>query len=124
MEIDGVENDFGLTFSGMIVPVTDMSASLNFYAGLGLEVLFRDADRWAALRTEAAKLSLAGGDQLPPSNGIELMFRVADAQAMFERVSDWDGAELVEGAHEWQVRLRDPSGNWIVLYSRKDADLS
>ena len=124
MDSDEPDNDFGLVFSGVIVPAADMSASVSFYGALGLEVSFRDGDRWTALKTGAATLSLAGGDQLPTSQSAELMFRVADARALYLLVNDWEGAELREGPHEWQIRLLDPNGNWVVLYSRKTADQS
>ena len=103
--------------------VEDMDAAVAFYGDtLGLPLKFRDGDRWATFDVAGATLALAtseeaGGAQ--PGSGAVVSLRVADAQS-WARDAAARGVELgpVETrSHERRIRLTDPDGNRLVVYS-------
>ncbi len=108
---------------GMVIhPVDDLDAAEAFYRdGLGLEPMFRDGDRFAALRAGDVTVALAAGDEI-----------LADRATVSYKVDDIEGAvaaleaagarverAVEEGPHERRAVLRDPAGNPFVVYSSK-----
>ena len=106
--------------AGMVIqPVADLETTLAFYRdALGLELQFRDGDRFAALRAGSTTIALAAGEE-----------RLDDCTLVSYKVEDVDaaiddfiaaGAELVraaeDGPHERRAVLRDPAGNPFVVY--------
>jgi len=111
------------TLHHLLWPVTDLDAALDFYVGhLGLELAFRDGDRFAALRAGGITLALVSGSEdvtggvpAPAYEVPELEAAVAAAEAAGAEV----GVRSQEGPHEVRAVLRDPWGHPVVLYRRR-----
>jgi predicted enzyme related to lactoylglutathione lyase len=104
----------------LLVPVDDVGAAVAFYTEvLGLELRFRDGDRYAAVRVGALTIGLAAPGEAPPGGGVALSLKVDDLDAAVERLQA-GGAEIVggveRGPHELRVAFRDPAGNVTVAY--------
>lgn len=107
----------------VIVPVADLETATAFYAErLGLQLRFRDGERYAAVTDGSVTLGLAAAVEQPVPGEVALSFQV-DSLADF--LADWQGAEgadgevsIVEGGHERRATLRDPFGNVVVVYER------
>lgn len=109
---------------GIVLSVDDMDAECAFYEKvLGLQVKFRDGDRWAAFDVEGISFGLAGtSERLPDRSALSV--RAADVDAAVDRAVE-AGAEVVlpaeDGRHERRAAVRDPAGQLIVLYSPLEA---
>jgi predicted enzyme related to lactoylglutathione lyase len=107
----------------IIVAVADMDAAVAFYgATMGLELKFRDGDRFAAFNGGGVTLALVAGEEDVTGGVTAPSFKVADvAGAVADLVAG--GATIVlgatEGPHETRAVVRDPSGNALVLYGPK-----
>lgn len=106
----------------VLYPVRDMVAAVKFYCdALGLRLVGRDGDRFAALDGGVATLGLVGMEERVSGDSASACFRVEDLVACIARAEN-AGATVVlplaEGAHEVRATMRDPSGNAFVLYSR------
>ena len=104
----------------VIVPVADVvQAAEAIAAQLGLELRFRDGDRWAAFDAGGLTLALAGPGEQPAGGGIALGVKVADLDAALERVAA-EGGEVLEdvreGEHERRATCRDRFGATLALY--------
>jgi catechol 2,3-dioxygenase-like lactoylglutathione lyase family enzyme len=115
----------GSSFSHLFVTVRDLGATYRFYVEqLGLEVLMGGPDE--------GYLRLGGGggfhigfeahpEMAAPPSGMELVIRVDDVDATYERLAGegiaFDGPPRDQ---EWGARhawLRDPSGYRLSIYS-------
>jgi predicted enzyme related to lactoylglutathione lyase len=107
----------------IIVPIEDMDAALAHYVdALGLELKFRDGDRWAALTLGDVTLALAGPGEQPAEPGIALGIKVADLDATLGALAEHGATALEQprdGAHERRVTIRDAAGTLTVLYEPK-----
>ncbi len=107
----------------IIVAVRDMDAAVAFYGTtMGLELKFRDGDRFAAFNGGGVTLALVSGEEDVTGGITAPSFKVADvAAAVADLVAG--GATVVLGAtdgpHETRAVVRDPSGNTLVLYGPK-----
>lgn len=105
----------------VIVPVDDMDAATAFYVDrLGLDLRFRDVERYAAVSDGSVALGLAAPEEQPAAGQIALSVQV---DSLAEFLAGWtaDGlaaGEVTEGGHERRVTLQDPFGNSIVVYER------
>lgn len=105
---------------GMVIhPVEDLGDAIRFYTeALGLELRFRDGDRFAALAMGDVTLGLAAeGEQVHDHPVVS--YKVEDVdQAVAELITG--GASLLrgpeDGPHERRAVLRDPAGNGLVVY--------
>lgn len=103
--------------------VEDMDAAVAFYGDrLGLPLKFRDGDRWATFDVGGATLALASPEEAggaAPGSGAVVSLRVADAEAWTRAASERgvEAGPIETGPHERRVRLTDPDGNRIVVYS-------
>ncbi|MEV0702209.1 VOC family protein [Saccharopolyspora sp. NPDC050389] len=109
-----------LALRTVLIPVADLDAAIDFYTdGLGLEVKFRDGDRYLALDGGACTLALATADEHPAPDGVAVAFK-ADDVAEAVRVLVAAGAEVVRppsrGDHEMRALLHDPAGTALVVY--------
>ena len=103
-------------------PVRDMETAAAFYAdGLGLDLLFRDGDRFCAFDAGGVTVALAAGDEAV-ADVSAVSYKVMDLDAAIRRLVG-DGAELLRGPeagpHEIRAVLRDPAGNPLILYTGK-----
>lgn len=102
----------------VIVPVQSMDAALDFYAeALGLQLRFRDGDRYAAVSDGSATLALAAPDE-QPSPTVTIGIKVDDVAAAADalRQRGVTVGEVQRGEHELRVAVADPFGNPLVLY--------
>ncbi len=106
--------------AGMVIhPVDDLDAAVTFYTeAVGLELKFRDGERFAALAAGGVTVALAAGDERVHDAPL-VSYKVDDVELA---VSEWvaAGATLLrapeDGPHERRAVLRDPAGNGLVVY--------
>lgn len=116
--------------SHLFVSVRDLHATHRFYVEqLGLEVLVGGPDR-TYMRVGGGGGFHIGFEAIPaaavPTDGIEIVIRVADVDALYEQLMaagvavEVPPADQVWGArHGW---LRDPSGYRVSIYSTEGPD--
>lgn len=103
----------------LIIPVDDISAALAFYHdSLGLQVRFRDGDRYAAVHDGAATLALAAPREQSAPGRVHVAFKVDDVAATAERLRarGVTVGPVTRGEHELRAVAEDPFGNPLVLY--------
>jgi catechol 2,3-dioxygenase-like lactoylglutathione lyase family enzyme len=95
----------------VIVPVTDVHRSANFYAaGLGLAVRWT-SDSWTVLGDEIATIALEPARAAGVDLGLGI--KVADLQATLAAVAAAGGR--IDAHDEHVARVADPDGNIIRL---------
>jgi len=103
----------------VIHPVEDLDDAIRFYTEmLGLDLRFRDGDRFAALAKGDVTLGLAAEAERVHDHPV-VSYKVDDVdQCVAELVAG--GASLLrapeDGPHERRAVLRDPAGNGLVVY--------
>jgi predicted enzyme related to lactoylglutathione lyase len=104
--------------------VAERPAELHaFYeSALGLQLKFRDQDRWFQYGVGGSNVALACREEAAPaSSGLVMVFEVDDLEAARERIVR-AGGELLGlrdmGAHGSVLSLRDPEGNVVQLFKR------
>ncbi len=107
--------------------VAERPAELHaFYeTALGLQMKFRDKDRWVQYAVGNTSVALACREEaLPATSGLVMVFEVDDFTATAERVAAAGGQVLGTrdmGAHGAVLSLRDPEGNIVQLFKRQGA---
>ncbi|MDP3891068.1 VOC family protein [Nocardioides sp.] len=106
----------------VIVPSADLDELAAFYVdGLGLDLRFRDGERYAAVTDGTVTLGLAAAGEQPVAGQVVVSVEVAGLDAL---LAAWaaDGFEVgspVDGPHERRAVVRDPSGNPVVVYEKR-----
>lgn len=106
----------------VIVPSSDLDALTSFYVDrLGLDLQFRDGERYAAVTDGTVTLGLAAAGEQPVPGRVVVSVEVAGLDAV---LAAWtaDGLEVgtsIDGPHERRAVVRDPSGNAVVVYERR-----
>ena len=104
--------------------VAERPAELHaFYeSALGLQLKFRDQDRWFQYGVGNTSVALACREEAAPaSSGLVMVFEVEDFAAAQERITGAGGEVLGirdMGAHGAVLSLRDPEGNVVQLFKR------
>ena len=104
--------------------VAERPAELHaFYEfALGLQLKFRDQDRWFQYGVGNTSVALACREEAAPaSSGLVMVFEVEDFAAAQERIAGAGGEVLGirdMGAHGAVLSLRDPEGNIVQLFKR------
>jgi len=105
--------------------VAERPAELHeFYEqALGLEVKFRDQDRWIQYGVGGSNVALACQEEaVPATGGVVMVFEVDDFESATARVRDYGGQVLGTrdmGSHGSVMSLRDPEGNIVQLFKRQ-----
>jgi predicted enzyme related to lactoylglutathione lyase len=105
--------------------VAERPAELHaFYeSALGLQLKFRDKDRWIQYAVGTTSVALACREEaLPATSGVVMVFEVNDFAAIAERVAAAGGEVLGTrdmGSHGAVMSLRDPEGNVVQLFKRQ-----
>ena len=104
----------------VILPVASIDDALPFFRDeLGLELRFRDGDRWAALALGDLTLALAGPGEQPDEERVALGVKVTGLDEALERLGA-AGGRLVQppqtGAHERRATWRRDDGTVLALY--------
>lgn len=106
--------------AGMVIhPVEDLGDAVRFYTEtLGLELRFRDGDRFAALAIGDVTIGLAAAEERLHEHPV-VSYKVDDVERAIEELVA-AGASLLrgpeDGPHERRAVLRDPAGNGMVVY--------
>ncbi|SEB08472.1 VOC family protein [Variovorax sp. YR216] len=110
--------------------VAERPAELHsFYeSALGLQLKFRDKDRWIQYGVGNTSFALACREEAAPAtSGVVMVFEVEDFDTAAERVAASGGQVLGMrdmGAHGAVLSLRDPEGNIVQLFKRQSAPAS
>jgi predicted enzyme related to lactoylglutathione lyase len=105
--------------------VAERPAELHeFYeSALGLQLKFRDKDRWIQYGVGNTSVALACREEaVPATAGVVMVFEVDDFAAAAERVPASGGEVLGTrdmGSHGAVLSLRDPEGNIVQLFKRQ-----
>lgn len=105
--------------------VAERPAELHaFYASaLGLQLKFRDQDRWIQYAVGNTSVALACREEaVPATSGVVMVFEVDDFTDAAERIRAAGGEVLGTrdmGAHGAVLSLRDPEGNIVQLFQRQ-----
>lgn len=105
--------------------VAERPAELHaFYeSALGLQLKFRDQDRWIQYGVGNGSVALACREEaLPATSGVVMVFEVSDFAGAEERVAAAGGEVLGTrdmGSHGAVLSLRDPEGNIVQLFKRQ-----
>ncbi|MDB5898942.1 MAG: Glyoxalase/bleomycin resistance protein/dioxygenase [Ramlibacter sp.] len=105
--------------------VAERPAELHaFYASaLGLQLKFRDKDRWFQYDVGNANVALACREEAgPATSGVVMVFEVSDFGAAAQAVPAAGGEVLGTrdmGSHGAVMSLRDPEGNIVQLFKRQ-----
>lgn len=104
--------------------VAERPAELHaFYeTALGLQLKFRDKDRWFQYGVGNTNVAVSCREEAAPaSSGLVMVFEVDDFAAAPERVAAAGGQVLGirdMGGHGAVLSLRDPEGNVVQLFKR------
>lgn len=108
--------------------VADQPARLHaFYeSALGLQLKFRDKDRWIQYGVGPAGVALACREEaLPATGGVVMVFEVNEFDEVAARVGAAGGEVLGTrdmGSHGTVMSLRDPEGNVVQLFKRHEGN--
>jgi predicted enzyme related to lactoylglutathione lyase len=97
-----------------------------FYeSALGLQVKFRDKDRWIQYAVGNTSVAVACQEEAAPAtSGLVMVFEVDDFAGAQERIVGAGGQVLGirdMGSHGAVLSLRDPEGNVVQLFKRNAA---
>lgn len=107
--------------------VAERPAELHaFYqSALGLQLRFRDQERWFQYGVGSSNVALACREEAQPArSGVVMVFEVEEFEAARERIAAAGGEVLGlrdMGAHGAVLSLRDPEGNVVQLFKRSAA---
>ena len=110
--------------------VAERPAQLHaFYeSALGLQLKFRDKDRWIQYGVGDANVALACREEAgPATTGVVMVFEVSDFAEATQRISAAGGEVLGTrdmGSHGAVLSLRDPQGNVVQLFKRQGTPAS
>ena len=101
----------------------------NFYeSALGLQLKFRDKDRWIQYGAGNTNVALSCLEEAAPAtSGVVMVFEVDDFADMSERIAAAGGEVLGTrdmGSHGAVLSLRDPEGNIVQLFKRQGTPTS
>lgn len=111
-------------FSSAYYVVNDMHAAVGFYRDvLGLDVKFRDGDRWTQFDVNGVGVALADPSEgsVPPGGGATVVLEVDDLGAMRDKLVA-AGATVNDtvdmGGHGRYFTAVDPAGNIVQIFAR------
>ena len=111
------------SLQNVYVVAEDMDRAAAFYGdALGLELKFRNGDRWTQYRLGAGNFSLASPAEAGAgAAGAVPVFEVDDLDGAAQRVADGGGSISERrdmGAHGRSANCADPAGNRFQLFQR------
>ncbi|MGB0100504.1 MAG: VOC family protein [Nocardioides sp.] len=107
----------------VLVPGDDLDDAARFWVDrLGLELRFRDGDRYLAVTDGRTTLGLAAPEEQPAPGVVAVSVQVA---GLDDLLLDWaaDGLDVgpvQEGPHERRALVHDPAGNLVVVYEVRE----
>ena len=111
-------------FSSAYYVVNNMDQAVNFYqAILGLDVKFRDGDRWTQFDVNGVGVALADPSEgsVPPGGGATVVLEVEELGEMRDKLAQ-NGVTVNEtvdmGGHGKYFTAVDPAGNIVQIFAR------
>ena len=111
-------------FSSAYYVVKDMDKAVGFYQDiLGLNVKFRDGDRWTQFDVNGVAVALADPSEgtVPPGGGGTVVLEVDDLGEMRDKLTQ-NGVtvnDIVDmGGHGRYFTAVDPAGNIVQIFAR------
>lgn len=103
--------------------VSSMDRSQAFYQeALGLDIMFRDGDRWLQMSAGEGRIAFASAEEAAPeAAGAVAILEVPDIEAALTRISVAGGdiSKIRDmGNHGKTAWFKDPDGNTLQLISR------
>ena len=111
-------------FSSAYYVVDNMDRAVEFYTGiLGLDVKFRDGDRWTQFDVNGTAVALADADEgsVPPGGGATVVLEVEDLTAMRAKLEEKNVTvnDTVDmDGHGKYFTAVDPAGNIVQIFAR------
>ena len=111
-------------FSSAYYVVDNMDKAVDFYTGiLGLNVKFRDGDRWPQFDVNGTAVAIADPSEgsVPPGGGATVVLEVEDLAVMraeleAKNVTVNDTVDM--GGHGKYFTTVDPAGNIVQIFAR------
>lgn len=111
-------------FSSAYYVVNNMDQAVNFYQDiLGLDVKFRDGDRWTQFDVNGVGVALADPSEgsVLPGGGATVVLEVDDLGEMREKLTQ-NGVKVNDtvdmGGHGQYFTAVDPAGNIVQIFAR------
>ena len=111
-------------FSSAYYVVKDMDKAVGFYQDiLGLNIKFRDGDRWTQFDVNGVAVALADPSEgtVPPGGGGTVVLEVEDLGEMRDKLTQ-NGVtvnDIVDmGGHGRYFTAVDPAGNIVQIFAR------
>lgn len=111
-------------FSSAYYVVKDMDKAVGFYQDiLGLNIKFRDGDRWTQFDVNGVAVALADPSEgtVPPGGGGTVVLEVDDLGEMRDKLTQ-NGVtvnDIVDmGEHGRYFTAVDPAGNIVQIFAR------
>jgi predicted enzyme related to lactoylglutathione lyase len=111
-------------FSSAYYVVSNMDAAITFYRDfLGLNIKFRDGDRWTQFDVNGVALALADPSEgaVPPGGGATVVLEVDNLQEMRDKLMQRGVPvnNIVDmGGHGKYFTAKDPAGNVVQIFAR------
>ena len=111
-------------FSSAYYVVKNMDEAVAFYKDvLGLNVKFRDGNRWTQFDVNGVGVAVAGPSEgsVPPGGGATVVLEVDNLQETRQMLMQKGIAvnDIVDmGGHGKYFTTRDPSGNLVQIFAR------
>lgn len=111
-------------FSSAYYVVKDMDQAVSFYQDvLGLDVKFRDGDRWTQFDVNGVAVALADPSEgtVPPGGGGTVVLEVDDLADMRTKLTE-SGVQVNDivsmGDHGSYFTATDPAGNVVQIFAK------
>jgi catechol 2,3-dioxygenase-like lactoylglutathione lyase family enzyme len=111
-----------MNLNQVTVPSLDVERSIKFYQLLGLKLIVHTHPRYARFELSEgnSSFSIQQVDELRSGNGIHVYFEVPDLVSTYNTLKDKGVVfESTPTKQKWlwhEARLKDPDGNFIILY--------
>jgi predicted enzyme related to lactoylglutathione lyase len=111
-------------FSSAYYVVKDMDKAVSFYQDvLGLNIKFRDGDRWTQFDVNGVAVALADPSEgtVPPGGGGTVVLEVDDLLEMRTKMTE-SGVQVNDivsmGDHGSYFTATDPAGNIVQIFAK------
>ena len=111
-------------FSSAYYVVNNMDQAVNFYQNiLGLDIKFRDGERWTQFDVNGVGVALADPSEgaVPPGGGATVVLEVEDLGEMRDKLTQNGvtvNATVDMGGHGQYFTAVDPAGNIVQIFAR------
>ncbi len=102
----------------VILMQSDLTAAIEFYKQLGVNLIFHIKGKWAEMKLGEVKIGLCPTDHMMDGHRTGIVLQVADVQEVYDEHKDRISflTEPKEAVHGIMVSFKDPGGNILDLY--------